>query len=97
MHAGVAEVRGTFWGFVFYGWSHQHLWFQPVGGDKRMKIVGSGEASAAHRCEACGAVAIPPPKPFAEQFAERMKGAAKQVANYMEERKQPPRQDPRAP
>jgi predicted RNA-binding Zn-ribbon protein involved in translation (DUF1610 family) len=60
MIPGTASVHGTFWGFLLFGLSHQHLWFRSgslKSGEEKI-IVGSGDERAAHSCPACGAVSI---------------------------------------
>ncbi len=58
MVAGTACVRGTVFGFLLVGLSHQHLWFRS--GEAKNLVVESGEEHAAHRCAQCGAVTIYP-------------------------------------
>jgi hypothetical protein len=54
MVRGAIAVHGTFWGFLFAGWSIQHCWWQP-GGDysKGEQIVPSGGKRDAFRCGKC--------------------------------------------
>jgi len=56
MVAGTAYVRGTVLGFLAFGRSYQHLWFQSE--TSKEKIVESGGDRPAHRCPKCGAVTI---------------------------------------
>ncbi len=58
MEPGTNYVRGTFWGFLLVGFSHQHLWFRT--GNHKEVIVASGEERAGHRCPQCGAVTVYP-------------------------------------
>jgi hypothetical protein len=59
MVPGRASVEGTFFGFLFYGFSFKHLWFKRLGQHaKKEIIVKNGCHSAGHQCPWCGAVAI---------------------------------------
>jgi hypothetical protein len=58
MVAGTAYVRGTVWGFLLIGFSHQHLWFRS-GKDKNI-VLESGEERAGHRCSQCSAITVHP-------------------------------------
>lgn len=61
MAAGTALVRGTLVGFLLFGISEQHLWFQRDDLPKQ-RIIESGEESPGHQCTKCGAVLIAPPQ-----------------------------------
>jgi hypothetical protein len=58
MVADTAYVRGTIWGFLLVGLSHQHLWFRSR--QNKEIVVGSGEERAGDRCLQCGAVTVYP-------------------------------------
>ncbi len=69
MTAGNLAVRGTGWGFLFFGWSYQHCWFVSEDG-KREVVVSNGLGRwanhpscgpfrDAHRCPACYTVIAP--------------------------------------
>ncbi len=58
MIAGEAFVRGTFWGFLIFGLSHQNLWFRRHDTQKNDVVIDSGDTRAGHVCARCGAVAI---------------------------------------
>jgi hypothetical protein len=54
MRVGTATIRGTLLGFMFYGFSHQHLWFKPADGSRAEgKVLGSGQSTRAFHCERC--------------------------------------------
>ena len=53
MESGTSTVEGTFTGFLFVGFSYQHLFFKKKKGKKEM-IVPSNATVAAFRCEECG-------------------------------------------
>ena len=57
MAEGTATVQGTFFGFLLFGLSHQHLWFIDRKGEKR-KVVMSNETVRAFRCKDCGLVVL---------------------------------------
>lgn len=57
VEAGHVEIHGTFWGFVFVGFSYQHCWFVPEG--RREEIaLRTDEKRRAHRCAKCGTLVI---------------------------------------
>ena len=58
MIPGVGYVRGTFFGFIFFGLSHQHFWFRRKGGRKPETVIRSGDQRAGHQCPYCGTVAV---------------------------------------
>ncbi len=59
MTEGNARVKGTPLGFLFFGFSWQHLWFEPLDRtQRRRKVIESGKARRAHECPGCGAVLI---------------------------------------
>jgi len=64
MVAGVAFIHGTFRGFLFFGFSHQHLWFGSQG-DEAIALR-NGETRAARYWARCGLTTIlpiaPPPE-----------------------------------
>ena len=55
MTSGCATIHGTFWGFLFFGMSWQHLWFANEQGETR--IMKSNNAPA-ERCSTCGTIVI---------------------------------------
>lgn len=69
MTPGSLEVRGTVWGFLFFGWSYQHCWFVPEEGPAEMcvsnklgsraKHPDSGAFREAHKCQNCGTLIAP--------------------------------------
>jgi len=48
----MAEIKGSFWGFVLLGLSHQTLQFRPKAG-KEKKILKPYQAVETFRCESC--------------------------------------------
>jgi len=65
MDQGKAYIRGTAFGFLFVGLSHQHCWFKSNTTGKRKIIVRSGSGfltrttvalvnPEAYHCEDCG-------------------------------------------
>lgn len=82
MQSGTAEIRGTFLGFLFYGFSRQHLWFWKGGKERKKRILESCTESSALQCVSCGAVALPAEK----SLRERVEGAARQISTFVEER-----------
>lgn len=54
---GSAEIQGTVWGFLLVGLSYQNLYFKRQG-EKKIKILGSGCATSALRCENCDVVIL---------------------------------------
>jgi hypothetical protein len=61
MEPGVASARGTVWGFLVFGMSHQHLWFSS--GDEERTVIESGDSRQAHQCPKCRIVTILPALP----------------------------------
>jgi ribosomal protein S27AE len=63
MQAGRSYVAGTPLGFLAVGISLQHLWFEPVQGQRR-RVVESSTLSShivpAFECPRCGSVLIEP-------------------------------------
>jgi len=54
---GSVSVHGTILGFLFYGLSLQHCWFEgPVG--KQEIVLGSRTRRPGFRCRACGFVGM---------------------------------------
>lgn len=53
MESGTSIVEGTFTGFLFVGFSYQHLFFKKSKGKKEM-IVPSNKTVDAYRCGECG-------------------------------------------
>ena len=58
MTPGTCEVRGTFWGFLMFGLSHQHFWFNDA--QSKKIIVASDDICAGYRCSKCGSVLVQP-------------------------------------
>jgi hypothetical protein len=60
MVQGAIAVHGTFLGFLAFGWSYQHCWWQP-GGDwgSEVKVVHSGARREAFRCNKCRMMIVP--------------------------------------
>jgi hypothetical protein len=58
MTSGRVSVQGTVLGFLFFGVSHQQLWWSGTTRSDREKILGSGCSTTAHRCEGCKTVVI---------------------------------------
>jgi hypothetical protein len=60
MQSGKLAVHGTVLGFLAFGLSRQHCWWQP-GGDywQGVELVHSGGSREAHRCEKCRIVILP--------------------------------------
>ena len=54
MEPGIFSVQGSFSSFIFYGLSHENLWFKAndKSGDKQI-VIGSGKHSNGFRCSAC--------------------------------------------
>lgn len=57
MEEGTATVHGTAFGFLFFGWSHQHLFFRGSSGASEV-IVPSGDSVDAKRCPGCDLVVL---------------------------------------
>lgn len=60
LEKGLATVHGTLLGFLAFGLSHQHLWFQPADRPRSAEqvVLASGSFAPASRCGNCGLVAI---------------------------------------
>jgi hypothetical protein len=56
---GAFHVGTTGWGFLFFGFSYKHLWFERVEGGRRM-VLRNGDRRAGWHCPACGCIIIPP-------------------------------------
>lgn len=61
MAPGTASVKGTLIGFLIFGLSEQHLWFQRDDSPKQ-RIIASNDERPGHQCTKCGAVVIAPPQ-----------------------------------
>ena len=61
MVAGSASIRGTFLGFLFFGFSHQHLWFSSKEG--KTIAMRSGDTRSAWQCLRCGVTTVFPIAP----------------------------------
>lgn len=69
MERGNLEIRGTGWGFMFFGLSYQHCWFVPEDGDSEIVVsnaIGrgathpaSGAFRDAFRCPECFTLVAP--------------------------------------
>lgn len=57
LEQGRVAIQGTFWGWLFFGASYQHLWFRPDRGDER-KVLHSGDSCVGWRCGVCGFVGV---------------------------------------
>jgi hypothetical protein len=54
MTAGKASIHGTICGFIVFGFSHQHLWFEPSdGGFKEKMVLDSNGSTISAYCEKC--------------------------------------------
>ena len=62
MVPGRLRVKGTVPGFVFFGWSWQHLWWSDPDESRRsrQKVIVSGDRRPADRCFDCGMIAFQP-------------------------------------
>lgn len=59
MTEGHATVHGTVAGFFFFGFSHQHCWFEQFAKpSKETVVVESGGRRAALQCPACHTTVI---------------------------------------
>ncbi len=58
MEKGTARVHGTVVGFILFGFSYQHLWFEHSSGNEE-RILASNEQCPGYRCPECLAVFIP--------------------------------------
>jgi hypothetical protein len=67
MVAGSAFIRGTFWGFLSYGFSHQHLWFSAKGNETI--AMRSRDTRASWQCPRCGLTVVFPVPPPREKLA----------------------------
>ncbi len=66
---GNLALRGTGWGFLFFGWSYQHCWFIPEDGESEVVVSnklgprashpGCSSNRVAHRCPACFTLIAP--------------------------------------
>jgi hypothetical protein len=57
VEVGHVEIHGTFWGFVFVGFSYQHCWFVPAGRTEEI-VLRTEEKQEACRCTKCGTLVI---------------------------------------
>lgn len=53
MDAGNLTIRGTGVGFLFFGLSYQHCWFEPLNGPSQVVVSNKLGARATH--PSCGA------------------------------------------
>lgn len=54
MQVGTAIIRGSRFGFLFSGVSHQHLRFKSADGSKaERKVLGSDQSTRAFHCDRC--------------------------------------------
>jgi len=62
MVPGVLRVKGTVPGFLFVGFSWQHLWWSDPDETRasRQKVIASGDGCWANRCVDCGMIAFTP-------------------------------------
>lgn len=59
MANGYASLHGTLRGFLLFGLSREHLWFQ--NGEKEELVLKSKAGSDAFRCNECGTLVLPDP------------------------------------
>jgi hypothetical protein len=59
---GSASSEGTVPGFLFFGFSWQHLWWSDPDETRasRQKVIVTGDQRPADRCVACGMIAFTP-------------------------------------
>jgi hypothetical protein len=62
MVPGRLRVKGTIPGFLFCGFSWQHLWWsdRDDSRESRQQVIVSGGRRAADRCVTCGMIAFRP-------------------------------------
>lgn len=62
MVPGRIGVRGTFPGFLLFGFSWQHLWWSDPEDrrESRQRVIVSGDERPADRCVSCGMIAFTP-------------------------------------
>jgi hypothetical protein len=60
LELGRVTVHGTFWGFLFVGFSYQNCWFEPADGSPEIIAVDSCGARHGFRCRQCGFIGIRP-------------------------------------
>ena len=55
MSEGAVLMRGTFWGFFWYGLSYLKLFFRPEGSEWKddLEILNPDQRKVAHRCPKC--------------------------------------------
>ena len=56
---GRAEIHGTTFGIIFFGFSHQPLFYHPENDKKEEQILQPGYTYCVLRCTDCKAIVIP--------------------------------------
>jgi hypothetical protein len=54
MDLGRSYVQGTTMGFLFFGMSYKHLYFESRNSGQRFVVVGNSDYRNAYRCSGCG-------------------------------------------
>ncbi len=58
MEPGEVFLRSTFAGFLFFGWSYKHCYFEPSNSNAAIKALDNSERKPAHHCGKCGMIAF---------------------------------------
>ena len=58
LDSGIAEIGGTFWGFIAFGWSYQVLKFMKSDDSKVEIKMKPGIPKLAMNCKKCGFIGI---------------------------------------
>jgi hypothetical protein len=58
MNVGKAKIQGTFWGFLLFGLSYQHLYYETPDGTENL-IMKSRAQKEAYLCNNCEGLFIP--------------------------------------
>jgi len=58
MIPGESFIRGTLFGFLLFGWSHQYLWFRREGERRKEVIIRTGDSRPGHQYPQCDAAII---------------------------------------
>lgn len=61
MEAGTVVVRGTVWGWIVFGFSYKHCWFQPDDGTNSEMVIPNHASRRAMCCRSCQTVVITGP------------------------------------
>ncbi len=61
MEWGKVYLQGTFWGYIFHGWSYKHCYFDSFENNdiQKIKIIDNDKSKKSFYCKVCGMVIIP--------------------------------------